>query len=182
VQRPEDPQATAWLYLSSRVWWSSLLDMLCLWRHNITSYSLFQTNVLAKFVDITCIYAARQRWSDSGFFLSDPILFWKMISVSNPNPVLVKIILSGSEKYPKVYYDAQHTVLCCVYFALWGKIIAEFMLPLADHDWWQWSHDKFGMHVLLSWPWHLQQLSPTCMDKFCNGFKASKHLAASCLH
>ena len=40
-----------------------------------------------------------------------PILscFWKMISVSDPNPVLVKIMLSVSENYPKVYYDAQHT-------------------------------------------------------------------------
>jgi len=43
--------------------------------------------------------------------LDYPILscFWKMISVSDPNPVLVKIILSVSENYQKVYYDAQHT-------------------------------------------------------------------------
>jgi len=45
--------------------------------------------------------------------------FWKMISVSDPNPVLVKIILSVSQNYPKVYYDAQHTFLCSVYFAFW---------------------------------------------------------------
>jgi len=32
-----------------------------------------------------------------------------MISVYDPIPVLVKIILSISENYPKVYYDAQHT-------------------------------------------------------------------------
>ena len=39
-----------------------------------------------------------------------PILscFKKMISVSDPNPVLIEIILSVSENYPKVYYDAQH--------------------------------------------------------------------------
>jgi len=28
-----------------------------------------------------------------------------MISVSDPNPVLVEIILSVSENYPKVHYD-----------------------------------------------------------------------------
>ena len=32
--------------------------------------------------------------------------FWQMISVSDPNPVLVEIILSVSENYPKVYCDA----------------------------------------------------------------------------
>jgi len=31
------------------------------------------------------------------------------MSASDPNPVMVKIILSVSENYPKVYYDAQHT-------------------------------------------------------------------------
>jgi len=36
---------------------------------------------------------------------------------SDPNPVTVKIILFVSENYPKVYYDAQHTYLCSVYFA-----------------------------------------------------------------
>ena len=48
-----------------------------------------------------------------------PILscFGKMISVSDPNPVLVETILSASENYPKVCCDAQHTFLCCVYFA-----------------------------------------------------------------
>jgi len=33
-----------------------LLDLRCLWRHNVTSHSRFQTNVLAKFVDTTCIF------------------------------------------------------------------------------------------------------------------------------
>jgi len=48
-----------------------------------------------------------------------PILscFGKMISVSDPSPVLVETILSVSENYPKVYCDAQHIFLCCVYFA-----------------------------------------------------------------
>jgi len=55
--------------------------------------------------------------------------------ISDPNPVSVKIILFVSENYPKVYYDAQHTYLCSVYFASWGKITAEVILPLAEHDW-----------------------------------------------
>jgi len=39
-----------------------------------------------------------------------PILtcFLKMIFVSDPNPVLVEIMLSVSENYPKVYCGAQH--------------------------------------------------------------------------
>jgi len=50
---------------------------------------------------------------------SFPILFcfWKMISVSDANPVLVEIIPSVSETYPKVYCVAQQIFLCCVYFA-----------------------------------------------------------------
>jgi len=42
--------------------------------------------------------------------------------ISDPNPVLVEIMLSVSENYSKVYCDAQHTFFCCVYFASWGKI------------------------------------------------------------
>jgi len=56
------PWVTAWLYspyqilvLCSGVWSSLLLDMRCLWRHNMTSNSGLQTNVLAKSIDITCI-------------------------------------------------------------------------------------------------------------------------------
>jgi len=40
-----------------------------------------------------------------------------MIAVYDPIPVFVEIILSVSENYPKVYCDAQHIFLCCVYFA-----------------------------------------------------------------
>jgi len=39
----------------SGVWWSWLLDIRCLWRHNMTSYSRLQINVLVKFVDTTYI-------------------------------------------------------------------------------------------------------------------------------
>jgi len=96
-----------------------------------------------------------------------PILscFWKMISVSDPNPVLIETILSVSENYPKTIRKCivMHNIhfLCCVYFAswgkiaLWGKITASVILPLAEHKWLKWWNDKFGTHVLLSWPWHL---------------------------
>ena len=36
----------------SGIWWSFVFGVRSLWRHNLTSYSCFQTNVLAKFVDI----------------------------------------------------------------------------------------------------------------------------------
>jgi len=51
-----------------------------------------------------------------------PILpcFWKMIS--DPISILVKTLLSISDKYPEVYYDARHTFLCSVYFALWAEL------------------------------------------------------------
>jgi len=58
-----------------------------------------------------------------------------MISVSDPNLVLVEIILFVSENYPKVYCDAQHAFMCCVYFALRGKITAGVILPIAENDW-----------------------------------------------
>jgi len=38
------------------IWWSFVFDVRCLWRHNLTSYSCFQTNILAKFVDIIGIF------------------------------------------------------------------------------------------------------------------------------
>jgi len=56
------PGATAWLYapyqilvLSSGIQWSLLLDIRCLWRHNMTSCSRLRTNVMTKFVDTTCV-------------------------------------------------------------------------------------------------------------------------------
>jgi len=54
-----------------------------------------------------------------------------MVFVSDPNSVLVKIMLSVSENYPRMYYDAQHTFFYSVYLASRGKIIAEAILPLA---------------------------------------------------
>ena len=37
-------------------WWSFVFGVRCLWRHNLASCPYFQTNVLAKFVDIICIF------------------------------------------------------------------------------------------------------------------------------
>jgi len=33
----------------SGIWWPFVFGVRCLWRHNLTSHSCFQTNVLAKF-------------------------------------------------------------------------------------------------------------------------------------
>jgi len=38
------------------IWWSFAFGVRYLWRHNSTSYSCFQTNVLAKFFDTICIF------------------------------------------------------------------------------------------------------------------------------
>jgi len=37
------------------IWWSFVYGVRSLRRHKMTSYLCFQTNVFAKFVDITCI-------------------------------------------------------------------------------------------------------------------------------
>jgi len=49
VQRSGDARATAWLdapyqilVLSTGAWWSLLLNIGCVWRHNMTSYSSLQ--------------------------------------------------------------------------------------------------------------------------------------------
>ena len=38
------------------IWWSFPFGARCLWRHNLTSFPCFENNVLAKFVDIICIF------------------------------------------------------------------------------------------------------------------------------
>ena len=40
----------------SGIWLSFVFGVHCLWRHNLTSYSCFQSNVLAKFFDIISIF------------------------------------------------------------------------------------------------------------------------------
>jgi len=44
-----------------------------------------------------------------------------MISVSDPNSVVVEITLSVSENYPKVHYDAQHRFFVLCVFCLMRK-------------------------------------------------------------
>jgi len=55
------PGATAWSdaplpNFSIQQWRMVVMFTGCLWRHNMTSYSRLQTNVLEKFVDTTCIF------------------------------------------------------------------------------------------------------------------------------
>ena len=38
------------------IWWPFVFGVRSLWRHNLTSFTCFQTNVLAKFVDIVCTF------------------------------------------------------------------------------------------------------------------------------
>jgi len=45
-----------WGVSFSAIWWSFVFGVRSLWRHNLTSYSSFQTNALAKFVDIIGIF------------------------------------------------------------------------------------------------------------------------------
>ena len=52
--------------------------------------------------------------------------FWKIISVSDPNPVLVETVISVSDPgHLKAIWKCivMHNIhfLCCVYFASWGK-------------------------------------------------------------
>ena len=45
----------SWGGLVQRHRWSFVFGVRCLWRHNLTSFPCFQTNVFAKFVDAICI-------------------------------------------------------------------------------------------------------------------------------
>ena len=83
----------------------------------------------------------QQRWSDSGFLLYDPILFWKNDIRLRSESCFSWNDTTVSKNYPKVYCDAQHTFLYCVYFTswgkttLWGEITVRVILPSAEHDW-----------------------------------------------
>ena len=99
----------------------------------VTSSNL--CNQAPLFTELRLSQATYQRWSDSDFLLSDPILFLKndihirSESCSGWNHTI------RIRKLLKVYYDAQHTFLCFVYFASWGKITSGVILPSAEHDW-----------------------------------------------
>jgi len=59
----------------SGIWWTFVFGVRCFWRHNLTSHSCFQTNVLAKLVDIICIFF----YTHSPYFVS---LHWIHSKVS----------------------------------------------------------------------------------------------------
>jgi len=81
-----------------------------------------------------------------------------------------------------LYCDAQHTFLCCVYFALLGKITAGAILPLAKHNWlkqspevyrvwnfWLRLHSCFGWIYSDSAPKQFQVLdSDSCLNSKVN--------------
>jgi len=50
------------------------------------------------------------------------------------------------------YYEAKHTLLFCLVRQIFTS---GAILPPAEHDWLNWSHDKFGQHDCVSWLWHL---------------------------
>ena len=52
----------SWRGSFSAIWWSFVFGVRFLWRQSLTPYSCVQTNVLAKFVDMICI-----------FFCKDPV-------------------------------------------------------------------------------------------------------------
>jgi len=59
MQRDSDQWRTQKMFMGvsfSGIWLSFVFDVLCLWRHSLTSYSCFQTNVLETFVEIICIF------------------------------------------------------------------------------------------------------------------------------
>ena len=45
-----------WVVSFNDIWWWFVFGVRYLWRHNLTSYSCFQTNVLWKFVDIIGLF------------------------------------------------------------------------------------------------------------------------------
>jgi len=46
----------SWVGLVQGHRWPFVFGVRCLWRHNLKSFTCFQTNVLAKFVDIICTF------------------------------------------------------------------------------------------------------------------------------
>ena len=65
--------------------------------------------------------------------------------------------------------------------SLWGKIYTPgAILPPAEHDWLNWSHDKFAQHDCLSWLWCLQMAQSDRQVMWW--FQYWQLLAAFCLH
>ena len=76
------------------IWWSFAFSVCCLWRHNITSFPCFQTNVLAKFVDIICIF----------FYIHSPYF---MCRCTECKLSAIQIRISEKNQF-KRYYTAVH--------------------------------------------------------------------------
>jgi len=81
-----------------------------------------------------CFHCGVQRWSDCVFLLSDPILFLK-------NDIRMRSESCFGWNHTTRFRKLSESVLWCttyilhsVYFALWGKITAEVILPLAENE------------------------------------------------
>jgi len=94
---------------------------------------------------------------------SDPILFLKNGIVSDPNPVLVEIILSASENYPKVYHDAQHnfSVAFTAYYLMSRDVEAVEVVLFS------WSGRGTAKILSLPLPHRLFDLESNLAKKFC---------------
>ena len=78
---------------------------------------------------------SHQRWSDSGFSLSDPNLFSKNdIRIRSESCFGWNHTIRIRKLSENVLWCTTY-ILCCAYFALLGKITAGAILPLAQHKW-----------------------------------------------
>jgi len=112
-------------------------------------------------------------WADTDIFvLLKQYLFCFMRQNKHPGAILpsAKHFQTAAKRHSRAFFSSDHinkennftsynyfmrqNIHCC--FALWGKIYTPgAILPPAEHDWLNWSHDKFGQHNCLSWLWHL---------------------------
>jgi len=106
---------------------------------------------------------------------------------SDLNPVLVKIILSVSDNYPQVYYDAQHFCVMSILPHEANNCYSYFAFS------WTWLAAVVSDHVTTGHMKKLERMfdlvdldicnsSVPHMDQCCNGFRAGKQLLHSCLH
>jgi len=88
----------------SAIWRSFVCGVRCLWRHNLTSYSCFQTNVLAKFVDIICMF----------FYTHSPYF---MCHCTEYKLSALRVRISGENKLNQCYDTGVHNckilAACC---------------------------------------------------------------------
>ena len=94
---------------------------------------------------------------------SSSICFASWGKMNTPAAILpsAKCFQTTVKKYYSAYFFLQATktmnIITQVTIILWGKICTpRSIFPPAEHDWLDWSHDKFGQHDCLSWLWRLQ--------------------------